>query len=215
MMDERREATRIAYDTVAAAYAAALPDLAYEAPLDRAMIAEVVRELPEGASVLDAGCGTGRLLAHLRAERPSLHLVGVDLSEGMLEQASRVASDVELVGADLAALPFADARFDAVMAWYSVIHTPAEDLSEVFREFARVSTSGAPVLVAFQVGSGERTVRRAYGRDVNLTAYLHTPSDVASALEAADLVIQASLVRSPRATEAHSQAVVLARKRVS
>ena len=154
MMDERREATRIAYDTVAAAYAAALPDLAYEAPLDRAMIAEVVRELPEGASVLDAGCGTGRLLAHLRAERPSLHLVGVDLSEGMLEQASRVASDVELVGADLAALPFADARFDAVMAWYSVI-------------------------------------------------------------QAADLVIQASLVRAPRATEAHPQAVLLARKPLS
>ncbi|MGQ2914483.1 class I SAM-dependent methyltransferase [Microbacterium aurantiacum] len=214
-MDERREATRIAYDTVAAAYAAALPDLAYEAPLDRAMIAEVVRELPEGASVLDAGCGTGRLLAHLRAERPSLHLVGVDLSEGMLAEASRTVSDVDLVRADLAAMPFEDARFDAVIAWYSVIHTATDGLVDVFRELARVSSSGAAILVAFQVGSGERTVRRAYGRVVELTAHLHAPSDVVSALEGVGLLMQASLVRAPRATEAHSQAVVLARKRVS
>lgn len=215
MMDERREATRIAYDTVAAAYAAALPDLTYEAPLDRAMIAEVVRELPEGASVLDAGCGTGRLLAHLRAQRPSLRLVGVDLSDGMLEQASRVASDVELAPADLAALPFEDARFDAVIAWYSVIHTPTDGLVGIFREIARVSVPGAAVLVAFQVGSGARTVRQAYGLDVELTAFLHAPSDVEVALQSVGLTMEASLVRAPRATEAHPQAVLLARKPLS
>lgn len=163
-MGERGKATRIAYDTVAAAYAAALPDLSHEAPLDRAMIDEVVRELPEGASVLDAGCGTGRLLAHVHAQRPSLRLVGVDLSDGMLEEASRAAHDAELVRADLAALPFDDARFDAVIAWYSVIHTP---------------------------------------------------TDVESALSSVDLVPETSLVRAPRATEAHSQAILLARKRLS
>lgn len=142
-------------------------------------------------------------------------LVGVDLSDGMLAQASRVASDVELVRADLAALPFEDARFEAVIAWYSVIHTPAEGLSDVFREIARVSTPGAPVLVAFQVGSGERLVRRAYGHDMHLAAYLHPPPDVASALEAAGLATEATLVRAARATEAHHQAVLLARKLLS
>lgn len=212
-MDERGKATRTAYDTVAAAYAAALPDLSHEAPLDRAMIDEVVRELPEGASVLDAGCGTGRLLAHVHAQRPSLRLVGVDLSDGMLEEASRAAHDAELVRADLATLPFDDARFDAVIAWYSVIHTPTDGLSEILREIARVSSPGAAVLVAFQVGSGPRTVRRAYGREVALTAHLHTPSDVESALASVDLVPETSLVRAPRATEAHSQAILLARRR--
>lgn len=212
-MDAHREATRAAYDTVASAYANALPDLSYEAPLDRAMIAEVVRELPERASLLDAGCGTGRLLAHLREQHPSLRLVGVDLSEGMLAEASRATSDVELARADLAALPFEDARFDAVVAWYSVIHTATDGLGNIFRELARVSIPGAVILVAFQVGSGERTVRRAYGREVSLTAHLHMPSDVESVLDSVGFQREASLVRAPRATEAHSQAILLARRR--
>ncbi|MEV8271933.1 methyltransferase domain-containing protein [Microbacterium sp. NPDC077184] len=214
-MDEHRDATRTAYDSLAVAYASALPDLSYEAPLDRAMIAEVTRDLPEGASLLDAGCGTGRLLAHLREQRPTLRLVGVDLSDGMLAEASRATSDVELVRADLAALPFEDARFDAVVAWYSVIHTPTDGLDEIFRELARVSIPGAVILVAFQVGSGERTVRRAYGREVSLTAHLHGPSDVESVLDSVGFQRETSLIRAPWATETHRQAILLSRKRTS
>lgn len=54
--------------------------------------------------------------------------------------------------------------------------------------------------------------------DIVAAAYaaaLHAPSDVESALASVDLVPEASLVRDARATEAHSQAILLARKRLS
>jgi SAM-dependent methyltransferase len=41
--------------------------------------------LPERGVLLDLGCGSARLLARLAAGRPDAHLVGLDLSEPMLE----------------------------------------------------------------------------------------------------------------------------------
>ena len=79
--------TRRAYDIVAASYARMLPDTSYEAPLDLAMIDHFVAQLPTDASVLDAGCGAGRMLAHLAALSPSLRLEGVDLSPAMVAEA--------------------------------------------------------------------------------------------------------------------------------
>ena len=41
----------------------------------------------QGASVLDVACGPGNVSAYLAKVRPDLKLVGVDLAEGMIEQA--------------------------------------------------------------------------------------------------------------------------------
>jgi SAM-dependent methyltransferase len=51
-------------------------------------------------SVLDAGCGTGRVAIELR--RRGCHVVGVDLDVAMLERARQKAPDIEWVQADLA-----------------------------------------------------------------------------------------------------------------
>lgn len=47
---------------------------------DRLLIELVSQRVPEGGLVLDVGCSTGNLLRHLRAVRPDLSLVGMDLS---------------------------------------------------------------------------------------------------------------------------------------
>lgn len=53
--------------------------------------------IPEGARVLDLGCGTGRLLAALK---PSLG-VGVDISQGMVEVARKNHPDLEFLVGDV------------------------------------------------------------------------------------------------------------------
>ncbi len=68
-------ATASAYDVVAASYARALPDDGYEAPLDRAMIADFAElvGLSAGRRVVDAGSGAWRTAGGLRGTqaRPS------------------------------------------------------------------------------------------------------------------------------------------------
>lgn len=71
-------------------------------------------------TVLDAGCGTGRLTAMLLERLPRGRVVAADLSQNMLEEARshlspRFGGRVEFVRADLAALPF-DQTFDGVFS---------------------------------------------------------------------------------------------------
>ena len=70
-------------------------------------------------TVLDAGCGTGRLTADLVEALPRGRVVGVDLSQNMLQAArehlKEFGSRASFIAADLKALPFFDA-FDGIVS---------------------------------------------------------------------------------------------------
>jgi trans-aconitate 2-methyltransferase len=71
-------------------------------------------------TVMDAGCGTGRLTAELLAALPRGQVVGVDLSQQMLREArehlrSHIGSRLSLVACDLLDLPFARV-FDGIVS---------------------------------------------------------------------------------------------------
>ncbi|KUM92378.1 methyltransferase [Streptomyces cellostaticus] len=65
-------------------------------------------------SVLDVGCGTGRLLRRARAEGHRGRLMGLDPAAAMLVQARRAAPDVEWVLGDLRSRLW-EAEFDLVV----------------------------------------------------------------------------------------------------
>lgn len=71
--------------------------------------------LPPGAAVLDAGCGTGALLAHLARQVPSARLTGLDVAPHAAAAARR-KSGAAIVAGSVNALPFADASFDAMFS---------------------------------------------------------------------------------------------------
>lgn len=75
------------------------------------------RQRPRWA--LEVGCGTGRWLAELQARVP--HLVGLDLSTGMLSRAARRVR-APLVAGRANALPFARPAFDLVLCVNALHH---------------------------------------------------------------------------------------------
>lgn len=204
---------RDAYDTVAADYAAYLPDTRAETPLELAMVDAFVAAVGPDADVLDAGCGAGRMSRYLADRRVRPH--GVDLSTGMVAMARRDHPDLRFGVASLDALPFADAWADGVLLWYSVIHTPPSGLGQLLAEAVRVTRPGGHLLVGAQSGHGIRDVApsyRRFGHDITLERHLHTADDLAGGLAAAGAEEQARLVRRAVGTERDDQAVVLARR---
>ncbi|MBV9538027.1 MAG: class I SAM-dependent methyltransferase [Acidisphaera sp.] len=105
----------------------------------RALHARIMRALvPVTGAVLDVGCGTGGMLARVRAARPDLRLTGLEWWEPAALRAAR-KSAVPVVRGSANALPFADGRFAAAVLADVLCHEavrPEQALSECARVLA-------------------------------------------------------------------------------
>ncbi len=79
-------------------------------------------------SLLDVGCGDGRLLAELRARFPDRTLVGIDRSEAAIRFAQAFCPDVEWVCGDFGDPLMLPQQFDVVSVIETLEHIPPEGL---------------------------------------------------------------------------------------
>jgi ubiquinone/menaquinone biosynthesis C-methylase UbiE len=99
-----------------------------------------------GVAVADLGCGHGTLLHELRLLHPSVKLSAVDLSPVLVNNTRQRVPDADVRVADIEALPFSDAAFDAVFATEVMEHLP--DPVKALREVRRVLKPGGWLLVS-------------------------------------------------------------------
>lgn len=114
------------------------------APAVAELIDAVSIEVPEGARVLDVGCGGGQVLAALQERRPDLALRGVDLSPDQVARAAK-RTGLPIVQGSALDLPFDDGAFDGALSVASIKHWP--DPTRGLAEMGRVVRSGGRVLV--------------------------------------------------------------------
>lgn len=94
-----------------------------------------VHELLDGLtfdSVLEVGCGFGRVGAQVIARRPGVAYTGLDVSPDLILAARRIIPDGELIVADLATWD-TDRRWDLVLSVSVLGHLRPDDIEEVLR----------------------------------------------------------------------------------
>ena len=97
------------------------------------MLAEMLAEqIPQGASVLDVGCGDGTIGSLIAQLRPDIRIQGVEFLV-------RPECKIECRAFDGVSLPFADESFD-VCLFVDVLHH-TQDPAILLREAVRVSRS--------------------------------------------------------------------------
>ncbi len=112
---------------------------------------DFIAALPEGARVLDLGCGPGGASAHMRDA--GLDPDPVDASPAMIALAK------ERFGLEARLATFDDisgeALYDAIWANFSLLHAPRVDLPRHFTALAHALRPGGLFHVGLKTGTGE------------------------------------------------------------
>ena len=151
--------------------------------IHRSVAESVAATAPTGAVVLDAGCGSGRLVVLIARRRPDLQVRGVDLEPGMVQVAARraeqenLASRVHFTAADLADLPLPDDSVDLIVSTASLHHWA--DVDAVIASLGRVLRPGGQMWIydfrpvpAGRVRSASRNLGRRVDRTLVRTGRL-------------------------------------------
>lgn len=205
------EDTRTSYDTVAADYADQVRNLLDRTPDERtvlALFADLVHD-SGGGPVADVGCGSGRITAHLRDL--GVDVWGIDLSSGMIEVARRDHPDLRFEVGSMTDLDVADCSVAGLVAWYSLIHVPDDEVSLVLSHFRRVLRPGGPLLLGFHVGDGPRRKTRGYGgHPMNVCVHRRQPGQMTAWLNDACFTVEARWMLS--SAESELGGILLARR---
>jgi ubiquinone/menaquinone biosynthesis C-methylase UbiE len=203
------EETRASYDTVAGSYADLTRHLLDETPEERAvlaMFADMVRA-QGGGSVADVGCGAGRITAHLR--QLGVDAFGIDLSPGMIEVARREHPGLRFDLASMTDLALADASVAGLVAWYSLIHVPDDEISTVLAHFRRVLRPGGPLLLGFHVGDESRLIQGYGGHPVKVVVHRRRHDQMTAWLNDAGFAVETR--RTLTSAESKLGGIILAR----
>jgi len=148
------------------------------------------------SKVLDVGCGWGRILVGLRRFCPKAQLVGIDITEGFIENAKLLLerefgySDVTVLHGDAMNLDFEDESFDTIVTTRALQYVV--DPKRAVRGFYRVLRNGGRVVVCLPN-------RLNPIRKITYRTKLYSPKEVSEWLELAgfNVVKRTSINYSP------------------
>jgi ubiquinone/menaquinone biosynthesis C-methylase UbiE len=113
----------------------------------------LLENLAFGAKVLELGCGSGTPTTKRLAERSSL--TGVDISSEQINLARENIPAARFLCADMGQLDFPPASFDAVAAFYSIIHVPRDEHAALLQTIATWLRPGGLLVATMGAGSTE------------------------------------------------------------
>ena len=142
MQSEPKLAVAEGYDRVADVYLhwrERTPKQRITTYLDR-----VTELLPQGARVLDLGCGGGVPYTAMLSGR--FDVTGVDISAGQVALARRLVPGAVFLLGDMSSLAFRPGTFGAIIALYSIIHVPREEHEPLLQRLFELLRPGGRML---------------------------------------------------------------------
>jgi SAM-dependent methyltransferase len=145
-LGDGEDMTQPGYDVLAERYSEMFPS-AYQTSIERHSVAAFVERIRSEGQVVDVGCGIGHVTADLA--RRGLDAIGCDPSPAMLAIARSAYPDLAFIDTD-ATLARVTKPIAAIIARFSLIHIPPDEVHEIFERWADLLRPDSPVLIASQ-----------------------------------------------------------------
>lgn len=151
-----RDIIKKGYDAIANKYLASRK----EGSEDVKLLEELVKRLPKGAEVLDAGCGAGVPVTHFLSR--FFKVTGVDISETQIRLARQLVPNAQFICQDITQLTFPDNSFHAICSYYAIIHIPRQEHKQLLCDFYRLLRPLGLALLCMGAGDLREDIQEDY-----------------------------------------------------
>jgi trans-aconitate methyltransferase len=164
------------------------------------------RILTPHACVIDVACGPGNVSAYLAKVRPDLTLFGIDLAEGMVEQARRRVPSAEFLVKDCRHINELAQVFDAAAFAFGLSYLSDDDANRFFSSLNATLTDSAMLYLSTLTGEPSWTGFETSSSGDSIYQTYRNIDDVVAMVERAGYRVDskdviASPANAPRATQ--------------
>jgi SAM-dependent methyltransferase len=184
------------YDRVADEYARRIHSELAHKPFDRELLDQFAARVKGRGPVGDLGCGPGMIAAYLATQGVS-SVFGIDASPRMIARATELYPGVSFRTGDFRRLDAPDDSWAGIAAFYSLIHTPRDEVRAILREFHRVLMPGGLLLLAFHVGNEVRHASEWWGAEVDIDFVFFEMSEMLTYVWSAGFDSELDVTREP------------------
>lgn len=167
---EEKDSIENIYDSISQDYAEFFNQPSQNLP-------ELIMLLSRKAKVLDAGCGPGDDSAELLSL--GHEVIGIDISEKMLEIAQKKAPNATFIKQDICNLDFPANSFDAIVASYSLTYISKKNVKKCLEGFNKALKENGLLYISVQIGeTGEIVVDEPFDKDLKLSMNIFSKDEI-------------------------------------
>lgn len=169
-MDKEQLKTVQAYDKTADVFAETIGKLSnYNHTYD-----ELLSKLNSGDTILDLACGPAQISKYLK-ERIHINVVGVDLSDNMLDIARQQIPDGQFYNHPIQNF-YHKTKFDAVILGFGIPYLNRDQAKECIKNAGGLLKKGKTLYLSFMHGSKQGFEKTSFGGENQFYIYYHDKS---------------------------------------
>jgi ubiquinone/menaquinone biosynthesis C-methylase UbiE len=171
----RKQIIKNAYDIAAKEYADKCFFELSDKPLDKKLYDLFFERVVNKGSVIEIGCGPGEISNYLKMK--GLDIIGLDLSDKMIEIAIQLNPFIDFRIGDVFDLKFQDNSVAGIVAPYLIVNFKLDDILKAFSEIHRVLVNNGQLLISFYSGKGDLEINDFFFVKGNTIPYTYFDSD--------------------------------------
>jgi predicted TPR repeat methyltransferase len=168
---------------------------------------------PGPARVLDAACGPGTVLRYLRARKPELDLLGIDLAPRMVDLAREAVPSAHCAVHDCRRLAELQPPFDGIVCAFGLPYLSMEEATAFIKAAGEALVTGGVLYVSTMLGKPEDSGVQRSSTGEQVYVYYHSEEQISCALHAHRFTIlnQAKIPSPAAASKKTTDLIVIAK----
>ncbi len=172
-LSEINSLTIEAYEKTAKKYHDNFKDEMSQKEYDRFILDKYSKLLKKEGLICDAGCGPSGHIGKYLFDKGH-KIIGIDISSNCIEIAQGYQSEIEFKVMDMMNTEFKADKFDGIISFYSIIHTPKKEVTKIIEEFNRILRSDGKLLIVVKKGEDEGIINDDWyeGNEIYFTNFM-------------------------------------------